>query len=69
MVFYQTQNEKAWLGPAKVMDVDKNWVWIAGSGDLKIVLKCNVKLSTNKNGVSFEELEEEKEDTVERMKT
>ena len=35
MVFYQTNNEKAWLGPAKVMDVDKNWVFIAGNGDIK----------------------------------
>ena len=56
-VFYQTQNEKAWLGPAKVVDVDKNWVWIAGSGDLKKVWNCNVKLSTKKNGISFKELE------------
>ena len=42
MVFY---NEKAWLGPAKVMDVDKNWVFIAGNGDIKKVPKCNVKLN------------------------
>ena len=47
-VFYQTHNEKAWLGTAKVVDVDKNWVWIAGSGDLKRVPKYNVKLSTKK---------------------
>ena len=25
-VFYQTQNENVWLGPAKVTDVDNNWV-------------------------------------------
>ena len=42
MVFYQTNNEKAWLGPAKVMDVDKNWVFIAGNGDIKKVPKCHV---------------------------
>ena len=23
--FYPTNNEKAWLGPAKVLNVDKNW--------------------------------------------
>ena len=49
MVFYQTNNEKAWLGPAKVMDVDKNWVFIAGNGDIKKVPKCNVILNM-KNG-------------------
>ena len=42
-VFYQTQNEKAWL--EKVTDVDKNRVWIAGNSDLKKVPKCNVKFS------------------------
>ena len=50
------------------MDVDKNWVWIAGSGDLKKVPKCNVKLSIKKNSVIFEKLGGEEENTVERMK-
>ena len=36
---------------------------------MKKVLKCNVKLGTKKNSVSFEEIQGEKEDTVERMKT
>ena len=44
-VFYQTNNEKAWLGPAKVLDVDKNWIFVAGNGDIKKVPKCNVKLN------------------------
>ena len=26
MAYYQTQNEKAWLGPAKGKGVEKNWV-------------------------------------------
>ena len=45
MVFYQTNNVKAWLEPTKVMDLDKNWVFIAGNGDTKKVPKCNVKLN------------------------
>ena len=69
-VFYQTQNEKDWLGPAKVADVDKNWVWIAGNGDLKKVPKCNVKLSMKKGGVNFEEQDEDKgEGTDNRRRT
>ena len=48
MVFYQTNNEKAWLGPVRVMDVDKNQVFIAGNGDTKKVPKCNVKLNNYK---------------------
>ena len=67
-VFYQTQNEKAWLGPAKVLNVDKNWVWISGNGDYKKVPKCNVKLSTKKDTVYFEDVEDEKEETVEKMR-
>ena len=45
MEFYQTNNEKACLGPAKVMDVDKNLVFIAGNEDIKKVPKCNVILN------------------------
>ena len=41
-VFYQTNHEKAWLGPAKVLDVDKNWIFAAGNGDVEKVPKCNV---------------------------
>ena len=40
MVFYQTNNEKAWLGPVKVKDIDTNWVSIAGNRDIKKVPKC-----------------------------
>ena len=29
----------------KVLDVDKNWVFIAGNGDIKKVPKCNVQLN------------------------
>ena len=65
MVFYQTNNEKAWLGPAKVMDVDKNWVFIAGNGDIKKVPKCNVKLNMKTNGDSNNVEEDiEKEDST-----
>merc|ERR1712115_350193 len=28
MVFYQTKNEKAWLGPIEVTDVDNNYVFV-----------------------------------------
>ena len=28
MVFYQTNNEKAWLGPVEVTDVDKNYIFV-----------------------------------------
>ena len=38
-VFYQTDNDKTWLGPTKVLDVDKNWVFNAGNGDIKKVPK------------------------------
>ena len=48
MLFYQTNNEKAWIGPAKVMDVDKNWAFIAGNGDIKKLPKFNVKLNMKK---------------------
>ena len=30
-VFHQTNNEKAWLGPNKLLDVDKNWIFVAGN--------------------------------------
>ena len=45
MVFYQTNNEKAWLGPAEVTDVDNNYVFVKTNGDRRKVPKCNVKLN------------------------
>ena len=64
-VFYQTNNEKAWLGPAKVLDVDKNWIFIAGNGDIKKVPKCNVKLNMKASNDS-KDLEEDKEDQTDQ---
>ena len=63
MVFYQTNNEKAWLGPAKVMDIDKNWVFIAGNGNIKKVPKCNIKLNMKASNEG-EDLERDKEGQV-----
>ena len=73
-VFYQTNNEKAWLGPAKVIDVDKNWVFIAGNGELKKVPKCNVKLniksnSEEDNGNQTEKEEDNDSQTEKEMET
>ena len=48
MLFYQTNDEKVWIGPAKVMDVDKNWAFIARNGDIKKLPKFNVKLNMKK---------------------
>ena len=28
-----------------MQDVDKNWIFVAGNGDIKKVPKCNVKLN------------------------
>ena len=62
-VFYQTNNEKAWLGPTKVLDVDKNWIFVAGNGDIKKVPKCNVIL--NVRAISEEkDIEKNKEGQV-----
>ena len=44
-VFYQTNNEKAWLGPVEVTDVDNNYVFVKTNGDRRKVPKCNVKLN------------------------
>merc|ERR1712002_814727 len=57
-VFYQTNNERAWLGPAKVLDVDRNWIFVAGNGEMKKIPKCNVKLNMK---VTNEEEEKEEE--------
>ena len=45
MVFHQTNNdEKAWLKPARVTNIDKNRIFIARNRDIKKVPKYNVKL-------------------------
>ena len=62
-VFYQTNNEKVWLGPAKVLDVDKNWIFVAGNGDIKKVPKCYVKLNVKASNEG-KEIEEDKEGQV-----
>ena len=70
MLFYQTNNKKAWLGPAKVLNVDKNWVFIARNGDIKKVPKCNIKLNIKINGEDndVEEDIEKEDDTKNKEK-
>ena len=36
-VFYQTNNEKAWLGPVEVTDVDNNYVFVKTNSDRRKV--------------------------------
>ena len=59
-VLYQSNNEKAWLGPAKVLDVDKNWIFSTGNGDIKKVPKCNGKLNVKASNEG-KEIEEDNE--------
>ena len=37
MVFYQTNNEKAWLGPPEVTDVDNNYIFVKTNCDRRRV--------------------------------
>ena len=72
MVFYQTNNEKAWLGPAEVTDVDNNYIFVKTNGDRRKVPKCNVKLNV-KNGDGDDEIleaddKEEKDKQKEKVK-
>merc|ERR1711867_336474 len=69
MVFYQTNNEKAWLGPTEVTDVDNNYVFVKINGDRRKVPKCNVKLNV-KNSDGDEEIIEndDKEEKKEKVK-
>merc|ERR1711867_93061 len=63
MVFYQTNNEKAWLGPTVVTDVDDNYVFVKTNGDRRKVPKCNVKLNMKNSDVDEEIIENnDKED-------
>ena len=55
MVFYQTNNEKAWLGPVEVTDVDNNYIFVKMNGDRRKVPKSNVKLNA-KNGDGNDEI-------------
>ena len=57
MVFYQTNNEKAWLGPTVVTDVDDNYVFVKTNGDRRKVPKCNVKLNVKNSDVDEEIIE------------
>ena len=72
MVFYQTNNEKAWLGPVEVTDVDNNYIFVKTNGDRRKVPKCNVKLNVKNNNDDDEVLEidekEEKDKEKEKVK-
>ena len=69
MVFYQTNNEKAWLGPAEVTDVDNNYVFVKTNGDRRKVPKCNVKLNVKNGDGDVEIIEaDDKEEKKEKVK-
>ena len=59
-VFYQTNNEKAWLGPTNVLDVAENWIFVSENGDIKKVPKINVKLNVKASN-KRKEIEQDKE--------
>ena len=67
-VFYQTNNEKAWLGPAEVTDVDNNYVFVKTNGDRRKVPKCNVKLNVKKSKDDYDELEKDNKEGNAREK-
>ena len=58
-VFYQTNNEKAWLGPVEVTYVDNNYVFVKTNGDRRKVPRCNVKLDVKKSKDDDDELEKD----------
>merc|ERR1712089_13700 len=58
MVFYQTNNKKAWLGPTVVTDVDNNYVFVKTNGDRRKVPKCNVKLNVKNSDGDVEIIEQ-----------
>ena len=43
-VFYETNNEKAWLCPVKVQGAQKNWAGVSANGDLNKIPKSNIQL-------------------------
>merc|ERR1712243_323802 len=59
MVFYQTNNEKAWLGPSEVTDVDNHYVFVKTNGDRRKVPICNVKLNVKKSNDDNSELKKD----------
>ena len=71
MVFYQTNNEKAWLGPAEVTDVDNNYIFVKTNGDRRKVPKSNVNLNVKNNNDDNEIVEldkkEEKDEEKEKV--
>ena len=64
LVYYQTQNEKAWLGPVKVFAIKGNSIWIFAHGDTRKVPRCNVKLCRKKEDVNNDDKVNEKDDKV-----
>ena len=69
MVFYQTNNEKAWLGPIEVTDVDNKYVFVKTNGDRRKVPKCNVKLNVKNGDGDVEIIEaDDKEEKKEKVK-
>merc|ERR1712105_451642 len=42
-VFYQNKGGKAWLGPEKVMAVQKNSIFIISNGNIKKIPRCNIQ--------------------------
>ena len=67
-VFYQTNNEKAWLGPVEVTDVDNNYVFVKTNGDRRKVPKCNVKLNVKNSKDDDDELEKDDKEEKDKEK-
>merc|ERR1712074_281015 len=42
-VFYQDKGKKAWLGPEKILAVQKNAIFIISNGSIKKIPRCNIQ--------------------------
>ena len=58
IVFYQYEDKKTWLGPAKVFAVNGGDIVIFANSNLRKVPRCNVQLSEKKEEIEKDETEE-----------
>ena len=65
LVYYQTENKKAWQGPVKVFTVKGNSVCVIANGDTRKIPRCNVMLfKKNKDELSNDDETEKIEEKI-----
>merc|ERR1712030_144969 len=67
-VFYQDKGKKAWLGPEKIMAIQKNSIFIISNGSIKKIPRCNIQFLSREDSENNDAINDDEDTNQETPK-